>query len=170
MAEYIEREALMGVLDDAKYAVPSNDFQRGVNASVEVLTKEVKYLPTADVVPKSDYDAVVSAVDNSTKEFLKLHDTYQEQKAEIERLNQILDSYALQYGTVTVKQAVMDKAKAEVAREIFAEIEERLLPSNTSGEYRGDSIEWFDYYDLHLAEDIAELKKKYTEGEPNGHV
>lgn len=121
--------------------------------------------PTADVVPKSEYDAVVSAVDNSTREFLKLHDTYQEQNAEIERLNQILDSYALQYGTVTVKQAVMDKAKAEVAREIFAEIEERLLPSNTSGEYRGDSIEWFDYYDLHLAEDIAELKKKYTEGE-----
>ena len=31
----------------------------------------------ADVVPKCDYDAVVSAVDNSTKEFLKLHDDYQ---------------------------------------------------------------------------------------------
>lgn len=32
----------------------------------------------ADVVPKREYDAVVSAVDNSTKEFLKLHDAYQE--------------------------------------------------------------------------------------------
>lgn len=36
----------------------------------------------ADVVPKREYDAV----DNSTKEFLKLHDAYQEQKKEIERL------------------------------------------------------------------------------------
>lgn len=53
--------------------------------------------------------------------------------------------------------------RADVAREIFEYIEERLLPSNVSGEFRGDSIEWFDYYDLHLAEDIAELKKKYIE-------
>ena len=57
------------------------------------------------------------------------------------------------------------RKQSEVAREIFEEIENRLLPSNTSGEYRGDSVEWFDYYDLHLAEDIAELKKKYTGGE-----
>ena len=58
---------------------------------------------------------------------------------------------------------IVENAKSEVAREIFAEIEQKLLPSNTSGEFRGDSIEWFDYFDLHLAEDIAELKKKYTE-------
>jgi SMC interacting uncharacterized protein involved in chromosome segregation len=41
--------------------------------------------PEADVVPKSEYDAVVSAVDNSTKEFLKLHDAYQNAKAEVAR-------------------------------------------------------------------------------------
>ena len=34
----------------------------------------------------SENEALKSAVDNSTKEFLKLHDDYQEQKAEIERL------------------------------------------------------------------------------------
>lgn len=56
-----------------------------------------------------------------------------------------------------------NEAKAEVAREIFKEIE-RLLSANQNGEFRGDSIEWFDYFDLHLAEDIAELKKKYTKG------
>ena len=61
-----------------------------------------------------------------------------------------------------VPKSEVEQAKQEVAREIFEEIENRLLPSNTSGEFRGDSIEWFDYYDLHLAEDIAELKKKYT--------
>lgn len=50
----------------------------------------------------------------------------------------------------------------DVAAEIFAEIE-RLLSANMSGEFRCDSVEWFDYYELHLAEDIAELKKKFTE-------
>lgn len=53
---------------------------------------------------------------------------------------------------------------SEVAEEIFAEIENKLQ-ANMSGEFRGDSIEWFDYFDLHLAEDIAELKNKYTESE-----
>ena len=52
---------------------------------------------------------------------------------------------------------------SDLAEEIFAEIENKLQ-ANMSGEFRGDSIEWFDYFDLHLAEDIAELKK-YTEGE-----
>lgn len=35
---------------------------------------------------RAEIAALVSAVDNSTKEFLKLHDDYQDQKAEIERL------------------------------------------------------------------------------------
>lgn len=51
---------------------------------------------------------------------------------------------------------------SDVAAEIFAEIE-LLLSANMSGEFRGDSVEWFDYYELHLAEDIAKLKKKFTE-------
>ena len=45
----------------------------------------------------------------------------------------------------------------------FAEIESKLQ-ANMSGEFRGDSIEWFDYFDLHLAEDIAELKKEIQGG------
>lgn len=90
---------------------------------------------------------------------------YNDAQAEVERLQHILNCYALQYGTVTEQQEVINKAKAEAAREIFKEIENRLLPSNTSGEFRGDSVEWFDYYDLHLAEDIAELRKKYEENQ-----
>ena len=35
---------------------------------------------------KAEISALTSAVDSSTQEFLKLHDEYQEQKAEIERL------------------------------------------------------------------------------------
>lgn len=112
--------------------------------------------PTADVVPKSEYDAVVSAVDNSTKEFLKLHDEYQSANAEIERLKHILDCYALQYGTVTEQQRVIDKAKAEAAKEIFAEIE-NILEDNKA------FLDGDIYFEYDIQRHFAELKKKYTE-------
>ena len=123
--------------------------------------------PTADVVPKSEYDAVVSAVDNSTKEFLKLHDAYQEQKAEIERLQKALDEYEETSG--------LKQAKAEVASEIFAEIEKVI----------GNKYEYyvFDNRDIEGIEQDAiiafadamkktfcELKKKYTGEKYNDEV
>lgn len=37
---------------------------------------------------RAEIDWLTSAVNNSTQEFLKLHDTYQEQRAEIERLEE----------------------------------------------------------------------------------
>lgn len=43
---------------------------------------------------KAEIAALTSAVDNSTKEFLKLHDTYQDQKAEIERFADIGKMYS----------------------------------------------------------------------------
>ena len=51
----------------------------------------------------------------------------------------------------------------EVAREIFEEIEKALNDNFHADCQMGDCIE--DYYDCDLADDIAELKKKYTEGE-----
>ncbi len=48
--EYIERGALIEEMQDCKYAEPSNDFQRGVNASVDILIAGFKHLPAADVV------------------------------------------------------------------------------------------------------------------------
>lgn len=116
--------------------------------------------PTANVVANSEYYAVVSAVDNIKKEFLKLHDQYQEQKTEIERLERICNSYALQYGTVRDQQKVIDKAKDEVAKEIFEEIE-KILDRN-----HFDTP--FEYYAGYLSSPIRSLKKKYTEGESNG--
>lgn len=132
--------------------------------------------PLPDVVPKSEYDAVVSAVDNSTNEFLKLHDAYQEQKAEIERLQHILDSYALQYGTVKDQHEVIDKAKTDVAREIFEEIfealqgeidEEDKLGRNAweIGDTAGYHIHQYAEEKLDTLQIALSLyKKKYTEG------
>ena len=72
-------------------------------------------------------------------------------KSEVERLERILDSYALQYGTATDKQKVIDGAKSEVAREIFEEIEKVVGYALCV-----DLTDWSAY---------TELKKKYTEGE-----
>jgi hypothetical protein len=89
-------------------------------------------------------------------------------KSEVERLQHILDSYALQYGTVKDQHEVIDKVKTEVAREIFEEIEKAI--SNL--EYRANTprktvrveelkaqVDWV----LHevVPKTIAELKKKY---------
>ena len=84
-------------------------------------------------------------------------------KSEVERLEHILDCYALQYGTVTDQQKVIEKAKSEVAREIFEKIEESIAThayTSKSEDYMDgafDTIEWVD-------SKIDELKKKYTEG------
>ena len=56
----------------------------------------------------------------------------------------------------------IQKARTEVAREIFEEIEKALSDNFHADCQMGDCIE--DYYDNNLQDDIAELKKKYTEG------
>ena len=73
-------------------------------------------------------------------------------KSELERLENVLNYYALQYGTVKDQQRVIDKAKSEVAREIFEEIE-NFIPRFKVG--------YFSY--MSLTDGIAKLKKKYTE-------
>ena len=90
----------------------------------------------ADVVPKSE-------VEKQKLEIWK-------QQGEIDRLTRICNSYALQYGTVTDQQKVIDKAKAEVIEEIEKEI---------------DSVRGLNFALQSLAHFLAELKKKYTEGE-----
>ena len=48
-------------------------------------------------------------------------------KSEVERLQNILDSYALQYGTVMDKHIVIERARAEVAREISIDVNNQFL-------------------------------------------
>ena len=100
---------------------------------------------------------------------------YVAQKSKVDRLERICNYYALQYGTVKDQQAVIDKAKTEVAREIFEEIE-RYAELNLASldiaenveprakEFFGGGKQAFSL----LLDKLYELKKKYTEGEPNG--
>lgn len=75
-------------------------------------------------------------------------------RAEVERLEQILNSYALQYGTVKDQQEVIDKIKRETAMEMFEEIEK-------CWKYNFDGITEYEI----SKEDFDEFKKKYTGGE-----
>lgn len=66
---------------------------------------------------KAEIAVLTTAVDNSTKEFLKLHDEYQDQKEEIERLNIELDAMR---GAANSYKMRYEKAKAEAIKD-FAE-------------------------------------------------
>ena len=66
---------------------------------------------------RAEIAALVSAVDNSTEEFLKLHDEYQNQKAEIERLT---IEYAGFRGAANSLKMHYNNARAEAIKE-FAE-------------------------------------------------
>lgn len=133
-----------------------------------VLTKSLedyeKVIADISIVAKDEVERLNKEFDDLAEEHSdlivekdRLFDIAEKQQAEIERLERICHSYALQYGTVTDQQKVIDKAKAEVAREIFEEIESKLLVA--------PNIEDFDGYVRMLLDDFCELKKKYTEGE-----
>ena len=98
---------------------------RGIVYDAGEVQSIINFMPATDVAPKSD----------------------------VERLESICHSYALQYGTVTDQQKVIDKAKAEVAREIFEELDEFIV-TRVCYVY-GQAYDISDKY--------VELKKKYTE-------
>ena len=134
MARYIDADKLCEDLKSMASVQPPLK-----QSTILGVVSSIKNFPTADVVPKSEYDWVVSAVDNSTKEFLKLHDDFQKVKREVDRLK---------YNLKAVLEEIPE-TKAEVAREIFEEIERMCI--DTFGNFNHKVF--------------AELKKKYTEGE-----
>ena len=92
---------------------------------------------------KVEIEALTNAVDNSTKEFLKLHDKYQEQKAEIDKwMGRCRDWHEVA------------EEKSKLVGEIFEEIDELIFHHG-----RGDLADKYFY----LA--MGELKKKYTDEE-----
>lgn len=133
MARYYEEIALIEFVK--KYTPHING-----ETTMECVERAIRNAPTAEVVPKSEYDAVVSALDNSTQEFLKLHDDYQEAKREVEKLREI-NSLLTEAGQEW--QQRYNNAKAEVVREIDAMC--------------------IDFFGNFHYERYAELKKKYTE-------
>ena len=137
----------------------------------------------ADVVPKSEYDAVVSAVDNSTQEFLRLHDDYQEAKRDVDRLNAVMKDMDEQRAyTINMLGESLENAKSEIEmlqgalkaeeqhNELTMEMAQKAL-KNARAEVVREIFEEIECvirkhderpkYSLMI--ELAELKKKYTE-------
>ena len=140
MARYTDIDLLIDKVEGTTwYHINKNgELVTGANSETDIplykhsdIKRVLEEAPEADVVPKSEVERLES--DN-------------------ERLTDILNYYALQYGTVKDQQAVIDKAKAEVAREIFAEIENKKIFLKDHAGNMGVVV---------MLKDIAELKKKY---------
>jgi hypothetical protein len=129
-------------------------------AYVDAFLTAVFSCTTADVVPEREVDELEREFDELAEEHSDLIIEKDHLFDEVERLTYLLHCYALQYGTVKDQQAVIDKAKTEVAREIFDEMQSCLIQRHWNGldiiSFEFDAVKY------------AELKKKYQEGEPNG--
>ena len=111
MARYIDA-------DDKKFPTRCDsygDFERGWNACL----KTIFQLPTDDVVPRAELDAMRSAANS-----YKMH--YEKAETEVERLERILNYYALQYGTVKDQQGVTDRIKTKVAEQLLSELKKAV--------------------------------------------
>lgn len=128
MATYRDIEPLLKKIAHLKKTInsPNTDYMTGYMSAMSVTQGIIAWLPDADVVPRE----------------------------EVDRLRSILDSYALQYGTVKDQHEVIDRVKRETAMEIFKELETVL--------YSAVGKKMLDV--LHIRfDDYNAIKKKYTE-------
>jgi len=133
MARYKDVDKLIAHLKDEIEGC--KDKSCGTALGLKMAISFAETLPEEGVVPRAEVDVIKATLEN---EALKR-----------EKLAQILNSYALQYGTVKDQHEVIDKIKCETAKEIFAEIYE-------------DCFDQFGYIDYDA---LIQLKKKYTGGE-----
>lgn len=83
--------------------------------------------------------------------------------AEVERLQHILDSYALQYGTVKDQREVMDRIKQETARKIFEEIENIVAADDIHEDLEYEELLGAYAAINRIKRKVLEYKKKYVE-------
>ena len=54
VVQFIDKDEIIETMQDCKYSNPCNDFQRGVNACIDIQIVGIKHMPAADVSPKSE--------------------------------------------------------------------------------------------------------------------
>ena len=175
LADYIAEQTV------SKYG--SLEACREARFGAEGAMKELDYVPTADVVPKSEVERLEKEVAD-LQDALKceketnnhLSDEYISAQKEIARLKKAsLPSYCQAVSEEKAIKIGKEYGRAEVANEIFAEIENFLLRIVGEFDKALDKAIREDKYGLaSLCSDeknlvitlkiaIAELKKKYTE-------
>lgn len=127
MAEYIDREK---IFPNGVFYVSAENPESSLNE----LINRICNLPTADVAPKSEVERL---------------------QAEVDQLHALLECGVFA-NSVEDWQKFLNEKRAEVAREIFEEIEKFIVRRMIADR---------PLIDDRLITDIAELKKKYQEGE-----
>ena len=88
----------------------------------------------------------------------KMYDANKEQEAEIDRLNYLLQGYALEYGTVVDKERFLKNAKAEAVKEFAERLKKRETTAISCKRFEG----------VISTDDIDNLVKEFTEGKSDG--
>lgn len=155
-------------IDTSKVTIPQGFFE---DLNVPKLLKWLNDQPTADVVPKSEVDnleytllGVMHSVDKWLEgDELKQHEV---NRAAIMREKTLQIVEGLQK-TISVYEETsgLKKAKAEVARDIFAEIKEerRQWESVYCSDYFGEGGSAYGYLEFEVDDTLARLERKYTE-------
>jgi hypothetical protein len=113
-------------------------------------------------VPKSEYDAVVSAVDNSTKEFLNLHDAYQNAKAETEKWK--AEAEECYSDTAIMREYTINQIFEEIEKSVYSKIPMKIRPIfKDDRDFDAGVIDGKRDALIEVLALIVELKKKYTE-------
>ena len=159
MARYIDADKM--VSKDNAYTTFPHDL---AGCDDNDLVRWINEQPTADVVPKSEAEKL-------NKEFDELAEEHSDLIVEKDQLFVIAEMQKIEIEALKIANekmyAAIEATKAEVAREIFEEIEE-VFRQHTEGGYYLNGAWFHERLDLYTGDAIAELKKKYTEGEPNG--
>lgn len=160
MARYIDADKFISELEQEKTV--AIEFEDGVAVyEIEHMMNLIGMQPTADVVPKSEVERLQESNSSLQGTIVKL-------TAEIETLNEKNAGLALacmcdcMANEDCMGHNEWKAIKADVAREIFEEIEEVFRQHTEGGYYLNGA--WFpERLDLYTGDAIAELKKKYTE-------
>ena len=77
VVQFIDKNKIIETMQDCKYSNPCNDFQRGVNACVDIQIVGIKHMPAADVAPRSEvareiFEEIENILDRHSISYLKV--------------------------------------------------------------------------------------------------
>ncbi len=139
MARYIDAEMLVKSIEKRRLVFKDTiTVAEALAAQGKVIRAEIENAPTADVVPRSEYEKLAfqfRELDIECDRLEKVEEQYNKLKSEVEELKKIYQTY----------NKAIKHERQELAREIFAEVERFLFKNKT----------------LINITDFAELKKKH---------
>ena len=153
--EYIEREAALKILENSltfsEIELDIGDFRKGCIAAIQDDISNIKHIPTADVVPRAEFDRVARELERVEALYFAKDTQLENAKAEV--ANKIC--CAIEKEIVAALESNYRARKEHIERhaELAYDTELLLEISGKINALRG--IEGF----------VEELKKKYTESE-----